>query len=173
MGTEAVIVNGPERRNAQASFNDKGGKIPAHRLQNPMNPFGVGFSLNFTRNFVSVFGMRMACGPITKLYEKLAGGKSQKTTIAGDFTANILSACISMPVHQTWNFVVAHHEIWDKPVSEKVQAIKGFLKKQYLKPEGGISPIIFRDAGLRCAYISAILTAFVNIERTFVAYWPQ
>lgn len=175
---ESLIVHGPEKRNAQMSFNLKamersfmGGSIPAHRLQNPLNPLGAGFSIHATRNFVSIFGMRVLCDPITRLYENLAG-KSQTATVAGDFSANIASACITMPIHQTWNFFVSNHEMWEKPPSEKIQMVKEYLRKQYLKPSGGISPVVFRDAGLRCSYISLSLTAYVNIERTFVAYWP-
>jgi len=124
-----------------------------------------------------MIGMRVLCDPITRGYEKIAGGKSNTVTFCGDFSANIVSACISMPIHQLWNYTVSTPEMWDKPMGERVKMSLSYLRNQYLTTSASgsttISSVILRDAFLRSAYIATIYTTFVNLERAAVKYWPR
>merc|ERR1719469_791847 len=123
-----------------------------------------------------MIGMRVLSGPITNFYEKVLNEKSTKVTLLGDFSANVVSACISMPLHQTWNYTVSTPVLWDVSTVEKLGMMKQYLRSQYLvTTESGasrLSSVILRDAFLRSAYIATIYTAFVNIERAFVKHWP-
>merc|ERR1712023_379165 len=134
------------------SVNMKGGKIPAARIQNAFMPFGAGFGIHITRNVSAMIGMRVLCDPITRFYEKMLNEKSQKVTVLGDFSANVVSACISMPLHQLWNYTISTPDMWDKPRGEQLGMMKQYLRKLYLTESGGISSVIPRDAFLRSAY---------------------
>lgn len=174
--TESLIVHGAEKKNAQLSVNMKGGRIPVNLIQNPFMPFGSGFGIHLTRNVSAMIGMRVLCDPITAFYERIFNEKSAKMTLLGDFSANVVSACISMPLHQTWNYTVSTPELWDKSQAERLGMMKQYLRKQYLTTTASgttrVSSVILRDAFLRSAYIATIYTAFVNIERAFVKHWP-
>lgn len=173
--SESLIVHGAEKKNAQLSVNQKGGRIPANRIQG-MLPFGAGLGIHVTRNVSAMVGIRILYDPITRFYEKIFNEKSAKMTLLGDFSANVVSACISMPLHQLWNYTVSTPELWDKPQGERIGMMKDYLRRQYLTTtESGatrVSSVILRDAFLRSAYIATIYTAFVNIERAFVKHWP-
>eukprot|EP00930_Biecheleria_cincta_P088860 TRINITY_DN78120_c0_g1_i1.p1 TRINITY_DN78120_c0_g1~~TRINITY_DN78120_c0_g1_i1.p1 ORF type:complete len:293 (-),score=24.42 TRINITY_DN78120_c0_g1_i1:34-888(-) len=174
--TESLIVHGAEKKNGQLSFNMKGGSIPTSRIQNALNPVGAGLSIHIMRNVSAMIGMRLLCDPITRAYEKLLGAKSTAVTVAGDFSSNVVSACISMPLHQLWNKTISTPEMWEASPAERLRMMRRYLSEQYLvtTASGGsrISTVILRDAFLRSAYIASIYTVFVNIERAFVRHWP-
>lgn len=178
--TESLIIFGAETKNAQLAHNQKAkgaSVIPANRLQSPLKPIGPGFVVNVSRNFFAMFGLRLLCQPITSGLEKITGKKNAAITLAGDFTANCCASAITAPMHQTYLYRVTSPEVWDKPRLEQVQGIKNFLKETYTtkNTSGGrsISPIVFRDIGLRCGYIAVIYTMFANIERACVKFWPK
>jgi len=175
--TESAIVHGAEKKNAQLSINMKGGNIPVNRIQSAFHPFGNGLNIHITRNVLAMVGMRVLCDPITNVYATILGKKAGAATLLGDFSCNVVSACISMPFHQLWNYTVSTPAMWDQPRGDQLTMMRDYLKNQYLitSASGGtrLSPVIARDLMLRSAYIATIYTMFMNIERACVKFWPR
>jgi hypothetical protein len=174
--TESMIVYGAETKNAQLAANMKGAGIPTARIQSPFKPIGPGISIHITRNCLATAGLRLFKDPWTALFEKMAGGKTTMSTLAGDMMGNVCGACTSMPLHQLYAFTVTTPELWDAPAGEQLQMMKGYLWNQYTITKDGstrISPVMLRDLGLRSIYIGVVYTGFLNIERACVAFWPS
>jgi len=174
--TESMIVYGAETANAQMAMNmKKPGAIQT--LQPAYKPYGPGVSIYIARNVISTAGLRLFCSPCTAAIESLTGKKNVATQIGGDFTGNVIAACLSMPMHQLYGFIVTTPDLWDKPFAEQKQRMVGFLKGHFLtKSESGavrLSSTIPRDLFMRSMYIAIAYTMFSTLERTLVAYWPK
>merc|ERR1719478_1483732 len=99
----------------------------------------------------------------------MAGTKNPTVTLVSDLAANICAACITAPIHMTYQYSATTPELWDKPSSEQVQEMKTFLKNQYF-PGGRLSPVVGRDMFLRSLYIATAYTMYLQIERAAVKY---
>jgi len=171
--TESGIAFGAETRNAQMAKNAKEpGSIK--NLHNSLRPWGTGFSIHFARNTIATLGLRLFCQPCTSAIEAATGRSNAMTTLAGDFSGNVLAACLSAPVHQLYGFTVTTPELADLPSSERRARAVQFLKDQYLVPgTGRLSPVVPRDLFMRSMYVAVAYTMYSTLERTLVANWPR
>jgi hypothetical protein len=171
--TETAIVYGAETCNAQMATNAKTpGTIK--NVHPSWKPFGPGFSIHFARNIIATAGLRMFCQPCTAVIEKVAGKSNALTTLGGDFSGNVMAACLSAPVHQLYGFTVTNPECADMTMSQyKARAVQ-FLKDQYLVPgTSKLSPVVPRDLFMRSMYVAVAYTMYSTLERTLVANWPK
>lgn len=171
---ESLILFGAETTNAQMAKNEK---VPGtiKSLQPSWKPFGPGLGLHISRNILATAGLRMFCTPCTWALEKVAG-KGSMTTIGGDFAGNVISACMTAPVHQLYGFTCTTPELADLSGSEKRARMISFLKDQYFVMDGGktrLSSNVPRDLFMRAAYVATLYTMYSTLERTMIAYWPK
>jgi hypothetical protein len=171
--TESAIVFGAETCNAHMAVNAKEpGKIK--NVHNSMKPWGTGFSIHFARNVIATAGLRMFCQPCTYAIEKATGKSNALTTLSGDFTGNVIAACMSAPVHQLYGFTVSTPELQELSGAERRARSIQFLKDQYLVPgTSKLSPVVPRDLFMRSMYVAVAYTMYSTIERGLVANWPR
>lgn len=160
--TESTISYGSQARNAQIAYNlsVESGKRVA--LQAPWDPRGAGFLPHMCRNACAMSGFRVISPPLQRAIGADQSGSPAKA-FAADFAATILSAAISMPFNQLFNFLAT-----TPPTSRPhgvLRACMTFLRSQYLTPSGGLSTTMLRDAFMRCAYIAPQLSTYSAIER--------
>jgi hypothetical protein len=171
--SESLITYGSQTRNAQMAYNVT---VPAARrlvVQNPLNPFGVGFAMHAARNTIAMTGSRLIVGPCTSAISAAttaAGAYPGKGAceVAGDFSGCVVAAAFSMPLNQCFNFLVTA-----RPAALEggiVRSCTTFLKTQYIGPKGGLSRTVARDVFMRCAYIAPQLTTYLCIERALLSY---
>lgn len=175
--TESMITYGAETKNAQLATIEKGGNIPANRVQNPLRPFGPGIAAHISRNVLALTGMRFMCEPITSALEKCTGTKGPAITLAGDFVSNIAAAGLTFPIHQLYNYTAITPAMWDKPAGERISLARNFLSQTYfVTAEDGskrLSRVLMRDFGMRAMYIATGYTMYINFERACVKNWPS
>jgi len=175
-GVETAIAYGAETKNAQMASIEKGVKIPAERVQNPLMPWGPGVSMHLARNVFAMAGMRVFADPIKESLQSITGSKSESVSVLADLISNIAAAGITFPIHQLFNYTVSTPKMWDAPQSEQIQMAKAYLDNQYFVTDANgkksLSGILLRDFGLRAAYIGCAYTLYINIERSAVKYWP-
>lgn len=172
--TESMIIYGAETTNAQIAKNEK---VPGtfKSVHPAWKPFGPGLSLHIARNILATAGLRLFCTPCTWAFEKMAG-KGPTTTLAGDFAGNVISACLTAPVHQLYGYTATTPDLKDMSGSEKRVAMTKFLKEQYLVEENGktrLSRNVPRDLFMRAAYVATLYTMYSTLERTLIANWPK
>merc|ERR1711982_267315 len=100
---------------------------------------------------------------------KATGKSNNMTTLGGDFAGNVISACMTAPVHQLYGFTVTTPELREVSGPEKRTRMIQFLKGQYLVTEGGktrLSATVPRDLFMRAAYVATLYTMFSTLERT-------
>ena len=161
--TESTISYGSQCRNAQVAYNLS---VPAAQrvpLQAPWDPRGAGFAPHATRNACAMSGIRVLSTPIRTA---LGADESAALGFFADFAASILSAAISMPFNQLFNFLATTPA--DARAEGLAQSCARFLRTQYLTPAGGLSATVVRDAFMRCAYIAPQLSTYALIERALV-----
>lgn len=171
--TESAIVYGAETCNAQMAKNSESpGAIK--NVHPSWKPFGPGFGIHVFRNLIATAGLRMFCQPCTSVIEKAAGKSNALTTLAGDFSGNVMAACLSAPVHQCFGFTVTTPELGAMPMAERQQRLVQFLKDQYLDPSTGrLSSVVPRDLFMRSMYVAVAYTMYSSLERALVANWPK
>ncbi|GMH77374.1 hypothetical protein TrST_g9176 [Triparma strigata] len=163
--TESTISFGSQARNAQLAFNatvEKGAKIA---LQNPANPIHIGVFPHIMRNVCAMSGIRILNEPCSSIIASVTrtDKKSTMTANLGAFLASCLSAGISMPFNQIFNYLAITPEAGLRDVGR-------FLKSQYVQ-DGSISPRMLRDLGMRIAYNAPQLTTFLIIEKAVLKYF--
>lgn len=172
--TESAILFGAETCNAQMAKNNKApGTIK--NVQPTYKPFGVGLGIHVGRNILATAGLRVFCMPCTWVLEKGTGLKNAWTTLGGDFGGNIISACLTAPVHQLYGFTVTTPELQQLSSAEKRSRMTQFLKDQYLVTENGrtrLSATVPRDLFMRAAYVATLYTMFSTLERTVMTFFP-
>ena len=160
--TESTISYGSQARNAQLAYDASlPTGVPRAPLSVPWNPFSVGFIPHVMRNSCAMSGIRVLSEPSQRLISMVPGIRDAPdavVTFAADFTASILSAAVSMPFNQCFNYLAVSP-------NAGLGDIGGFLRNQYFD-DGRLSRRIIRDVFMRCAYIAPQLTTFVLIERT-------
>lgn len=173
--TESAIVYGAETCNAQMAKNAKSpGSIA--QVHPSWKPFGPGLGIHIFRNVLATAGLRLFCQPCTWFWEKTTGKSNALTTLAGDFSGNVMGACITAPVHQLYGFTVTTPELWSMGVSEKKDRMVQFLKDQYLETKDGrtrLSAVVPRDLFMRSMYVAVAYTMYSTLERSLVAFWPR
>lgn len=174
--TESLFLFGAETCNAQMAKNEKApGSIK--NVQPTYKPFGAGIGIHITRNILGTAGLRLFCTPCTYLWEKATGTKNHMTTLAGDFTGNVIAAGMTAPVHQLYGFTVTTPELQTMSGADKRARMVQFLKEQYLVAgENGkmrLSSNVPRDLFMRAAYVATLYTMFSTVERTLIAVWPK
>lgn len=177
---ESILTYGAQTKNAQMAVNAaaKDGKliIAKDRIQSPFRPWGPALMPHMARNILAMSGMRVTCDPITKGLETLTGTKGPSISLAGDFMANIVASCFSVPMGQLYNYLAVTPDAWDQPLGQRIKLSQQFFSDTYLTTsEGGgrrLSPVLMRDFGLRSIYIAIGYTMFVNFERQVVKHWP-
>jgi hypothetical protein len=175
--TESLISYGSQTRNAQLAYNATVPAASRVAVQHPLNPVGVGFPPHVMRNVAAMTGCRLVTGPCTTAITSLTHATGLRPDpsvlqVAGDFAGCLLGAAMSMPLNQSYNYLVtATPEARSAGV---VSSTVGFLKSQYLnKAADGrvtISRTVARDVFMRCAYIAPQLTTYMFIERGLMAY---
>jgi hypothetical protein len=172
---ESAIMFGGETANAQMAKNEKSpGAIK--KIQPAYSPFGAGLGLHIARNALATAGLRLFCTPCEWVLEKATGRQDEFTKTLGSFGGNVVSACLTAPVHQLYAFVVTSPELSTMSSSDKRARMVEFLKEQYLITENGKTRLasgIARDMTMRSMYVATLYTMFSSIERTLVAYWPK
>lgn len=169
--SESIITYGAQTKNAQLAVIAKKGAtaIPADRIQSPFKPFGPGIVAHMCRNIVAMSGMRVTCEPITHALEKATGRTSPSISLAGDFLANVVASCLSVPLGQLHNYMAVTPDAWDKSLGERITLSKRFFSETYFvtTEQGGtrLSTVLMRDFGLRSIYLAVGYTIFVNFER--------
>jgi len=174
--TETAIVYGAECANAQLAKNSKSpGSIKT--VHPAWKPFGPGVGIHIFRNVIATAGLRMFCSPCTNLIESISGKSNGLTQLGGDFSGNVIAACLSAPVHQLYGFTVTTPELWDMSGAEKRARMIQFLKDQYLiKTESGgtrLSSVVPRDLFMRSMYVAVAYTMYSTLERALIAKWPK
>lgn len=161
--TESTITYGSQTRNAQIAHNLNVANMPekAVRLQAPWDPRGAGFAPHVLRNACAMSGIRVLSPPIRKA---MGAEGNVALSFAADFSATILSAAISMPFNQLFNFLTTTHSTH---IAEAgiLSSCARFLRTQYLTPAGRFSATVLRDAFMRVAYIAPQLSTYSAIER--------
>lgn len=172
---ESMLVYGAESRNAQLAANQKNpGKIT--KLQPAWKPWGPGISCHITRNIIAVAGMRMFSQPCTYLIEKTTAKSNTLTKFGGDFGGNVIASCCTAPVHQLFGFMATSPELQGLSGAAARKRMLQFLKEQYTVTVNGktrISSVVPRDLFMRSMQCATMLTMYLTIERTLVAYWQQ
>merc|ERR1711879_844557 len=134
-------------------------------------PFGPGLSIHIVRNILATAGLRIFCQPCTWVIEKASGKSNHLTTLGGDFGGNVVSACMTAPVHQLYGFTVTTPELQDLSGNERRSRMLRFLKDQYLVTENGktrLSASVPRDLCMRAAYVATLYTLYSTLERTLI-----
>ena len=126
--TESAISFGSQMRNAQIAFNLT---VPPGRritLQRPYDPRGAALVPHVMRNMCAMSGIRVLSPPLRSAFGADTG--SPAMGFASDFVASIISAAISMPFNQLFNYLAT------TPPSARregiAEACVTFLKNQYL-----------------------------------------
>jgi hypothetical protein len=173
---ETAIAYGSETCNAQMATNSKA-KGTFTNVHNALKPFGPGVSLHILRNILATAGLRMFCGPATSLVEGVTGKSNEVTALAGSFGGNVLSACMTAPVHQAYGFCVTTPEYTSWSANEKQARMQAFLKQQYFHTDAAgkssLKSVVARDMFMRSMYVAVAFTMFSTIERGLVKMWPR
>ena len=175
--TESLISFGSQTRNAQMAFNVT--VEPAHRLplQQPWDPRGVAFAPHVARNACAMSGFRVLAGPVQRALDGAAAAARVPldrgtADVAADFLASIISAAVSMPFNQLFNYLATTTPA-SRPAGGVLAACAGFLRSQYLVRTAtgrlALSRTVVRDAFMRCAYIAPQLSTYSAIERVCVS----
>eukprot|EP00427_Karlodinium_veneficum_P044748 CAMPEP_0169248954 /NCGR_PEP_ID=MMETSP1016-20121227/36141_1 /TAXON_ID=342587 /ORGANISM="Karlodinium micrum, Strain CCMP2283" /LENGTH=179 /DNA_ID=CAMNT_0009329831 /DNA_START=89 /DNA_END=623 /DNA_ORIENTATION=- len=118
--------------------------------------------------FLATAGLRMFCKPCTSAIEAVTGTSNGMTQAAGDFSGNVVSACMTAPIHQLYGFVATTPELRTASRKETSERMTKFLKDQYLVTEGGktrLSSTVPRDLSMRSFYVATLYTMYVTLER--------
>mmetsp|Transcript_39905 Transcript_39905/g.114974 ORF Transcript_39905/g.114974 Transcript_39905/m.114974 type:complete len:272 (+) Transcript_39905:58-873(+) len=173
--TESMILFGAETCNAQMAKNEKApGTIK--KIHPTYKPFGPGIGIHISRNILATAGLRIFCTPCTWFLERVSGTSNPLTTLGGDFAGNVISACLTAPVHQLYGFTVTTPELREMSGAEKRSRMVQFMKDQYLVTENGrarLSANVPRDLFMRAAYVATLYTLYSTLERTLIRVWPK
>lgn len=168
---ETAIAYGPETKNAQMAANNKTPGL--YKNVHPVyKPFGPGVGIHIFRNILATAGLRMFCTPATAAIEGVTGVKNEATTLAGSFAGNVMSACMTAPVHQAYGYTVTTPELAELSTSESMKRMQGFLTEQYFE-NGKLKATVGRDMFMRSMYVAVAYTMFSTIERALVKCWPK
>jgi hypothetical protein len=172
---ESMILFGAETCNAQMAKNEKApGSFK--QVHPSYKPFGPGLGIHIARNVLATAGLRVFCTPCSWALEKATGQSNSWTTLGGDFGGNVISACMTAPVHQLYGFTVTTPELQTLSGAEKRARMIQFLKDQYLVTENGrtrLSSSVPRDLFMRAAYVATLYTMYSTLERTLIRMWPK
>lgn len=175
--TESFISFGSQTRNAQMAFNVTVAPTRQLPLQQPWDPRGVAFAPHVARNACAMSGFRVLAGPVQRALDGAADTARVPldrgtANVAADFLASIISAAVSMPFNQLYNYL-ATTTAASRPAGGVLLACAGFLRRQYLVRTAtgrlALSRTVVRDAFMRCAYIAPQLSTYSAIERLCVS----
>lgn len=174
--TESAISYGSQARNAQMAYNVTVDASKRVALQRPWDPRGAGFAAHIIRNVCAMSGIRVLTHPVELALTSSAAKldvplDARSTATVADFVSSIISAAISMPFNQLFNFLVI------TPAATRQEGIfiacVAFLESQYLtrSPAGRVqlSRTLLRDMFMRCFYIAPQLSTYSAIERLCVS----
>lgn len=172
---ESAIMFGGETANAQMAKNEKApGTFKT--IHQAWKPWGPGIGIHIARNFLATAGLRVFCIPCEWVLEKSTGRSDEFTKTLGSFGGNVVSACLTAPVHQLYGFTVTTPELQTMAGAESRARMIQFLKDQYLITDNGKTRLasgVARDMTMRAMYVATLYTMFSSIERTLVANWPK
>lgn len=173
---ETAIAYGPETCNAQMAKNNKSPGTFAN-VHPAWKPWGPGVGLHVFRNILATAGLRMFCTPAEMAIETVTGTKNEFTALAGSFSGNVLSACMTAPVHQLYAFTATTPELATLSSSEQVARMQSYLKETYFVTDAAgkssLKATVGRDMFMRSMYVAVAYTMFSTIERTLVKLWPK
>ena len=94
-------------------------------------------------------------------------------TFIGDFLASILTAVLSAPLNQLYNYAVISQFYAEAGPLQKLILAWQFLEKTYLVWDAsgnlvGLSRTFTRDLVMRCAYLATLMSLFGAVERVAV-----
>ena len=94
-------------------------------------------------------------------------------TFIGDFLASILTAVLSAPLNQLYNYAVISQFYTEAGPLQKLILAWQFLEKTYLVWDAsgnlvGLSRTFTRDLVMRCAYLATLMSLFGAVERVAV-----
>jgi len=172
---ESAILFGAETCNAQMAKNEA---VPGtfKSVHPSYKPFGPGLGIHISRNILATAGLRVFCTPCSWVLEKASGKSNHLTTLGGDFAGNVISACMTAPVHQLYGFVVSTPELSEMSGADKRNRMVQFLKDQYTVTENGktrLSSNVPRDLLMRAVYVATLYTMYSTLERTMIRLWPK
>mmetsp|Transcript_60452 Transcript_60452/g.180036 ORF Transcript_60452/g.180036 Transcript_60452/m.180036 type:complete len:157 (-) Transcript_60452:42-512(-) len=147
---------------------------------------GPGFEWMLLRNCAASAGIRLLSEPLTAALARLpelCRARPQREQnrpghaceVVGELLASMCGGALSTPFHQLYQHQVTSAAALRASLGERIQLGLRFLKTQYLVPsEDGrtvrLSRILLRDATLRSVYIGCLLTSYVAMERTVLAF---
>ncbi len=177
--TESAISYGSQARNAQMAYNATVDASKRVALQQPWDPRGAGLPAHAMRNACAMSGVRVLTHPVELALTSGAAVlhvslDTRSTATIADFVSSIISAAISMPFNQLFNFIVT------TPAAARHAGIfvscAGFSNTQYLarSPVGRLqlSGTLLRDMFMRCFYIAPQLSTYSAIERLCASRCP-
>ena len=143
-------------------------------------------SLNFARACLKVAHSLAAAGGIRILSEPFQSGlhrllahakirapHADLMTFLGDFLASILTAVLSAPLNQLYNFAIISKGYTEAGPLQKMFLAWQFLERTYLVWDAngdliGLSRTFARDLFMRCAYLATLMSLFGAAERVAV-----
>jgi len=151
------------------------------RIRVPLNRtyqiWGVGAVPMLCRNFLSAASVRAFSPWLQERLDVPRVGKATKATIC-DATGSVLSATLTAPAHQLFNFMATTPHAKSLARQERWTMARDFVYKQYFVPlprESALEPEKFswrvssvaaRDLSMRTMYVTVLFTSFMSIERT-------
>jgi hypothetical protein len=165
--TETLCGYGAETKCAQLVVNRNGGAIPSHRIQSIFKPFGPGVGINCIRNIIAMSGMRVMSKPMQDIFTRTTGSKSPLVACLADLSANCCAAGATMPLHMLYQYAATSHDMWDRPLTQRLAGMREFLNRQYF-PNGRLSSVILRDTVLRMGFVATAFTLYQQVERAAV-----
>jgi len=167
---ETFITFGSQTRNAQMAYNVQSPKA-AVPLSDIVRPWGPGAPFYVLRNFCGMAGIRWLSPPIQQLLAPAV--PSGPREVAADMSASMLTCVVSAPLNACWSYTVTSPATWTMTPAERANALRTFLRRQYLDATGTrLSRLAARDLLVRIVYISSCFSMFSGIERLAVRYWP-
>eukprot|EP00439_Symbiodinium_sp_Y106_P086037 s8_g30.t3 len=167
---------GPQTVNARMAFNAGHGSMD---VGNVFSLFGPGVIFLFLRNCLAMSGIRILSDPVQSgLHRSLARANIRAPhpdlmTFIGDFLASILTAVLSAPLNQLYNYAVISQFYAEAGPLQKLILAWQFLEKTYLVWDAsgnlvGLSRTFTRDLVMRCAYLATLMSLFGAVERVAV-----
>ncbi|CAE7791287.1 FKBP16-1 [Symbiodinium sp. CCMP2456] len=173
---ETLLTYGPQTVNARMAFNAGHGSMD---VGNVFSLFGPGVIFLFLRNCLAMSGIRILSDPVQSgLHRWLARANIRAPhpdlmTFIGDFLASILTAVLSAPLNQLYNYAVISQFYTEAGPLQKLILAWQFLEKTYLVWDAsgnlvGLSRTFTRDLVMRCAYLATLMSLFGAVERVAV-----
>eukprot|EP00929_Paragymnodinium_shiwhaense_P045586 TRINITY_DN23271_c0_g1_i3.p1 TRINITY_DN23271_c0_g1~~TRINITY_DN23271_c0_g1_i3.p1 ORF type:complete len:351 (-),score=42.97 TRINITY_DN23271_c0_g1_i3:211-1200(-) len=171
---ETLLCYGSATRNAQMAYNQEQVMSGSDMLIDvipPLTLFGPGFTVDFVRNVVSMYGFRVFSSHcktgLTGLAKRFDWQVSVGTlAFLGEFLGALVSGICSFPLHQTFNLAITSPSLG--PGDYVRVLLDGYVVRGAEGQLAGINGRLLRDAALRSLYVASVFSLFGAMERMSV-----